>query len=249
MARQKGVIKLKGKIGDLSFYQSRDGNLVREKGGVDGTRIANDPAFARTRENGAEFGSSATSGKLVRDAVRTLMMSASDGRVTARLTKLMTSIKNLDVTSARGERTVGTAIALPAAKARLKGFNFNNRAILGSVLYKPYTVDTSTGEINITDLAPMNDVAFPRGATHLTLRGGWAKIDFTTNEQTIEFTNSVNLPIDGTLSTVDLIPTAVPAGAGVDVFLLMIEFTQEVNAIQYSLKNGAFNALCIVDVA
>jgi hypothetical protein len=98
-------------------------------------------------------------------------------------------------------------------------------------------------------LAPMNDVAFPRGATHLTLRGGWAKIDFTTNEQTIEFTNSVNLPIDGTLSTVDLIPTAVPAGAGVDVFLLMIEFTQEVNAIQYSLKNGAFNALCIVDVA
>lgn len=248
MARQKGIIKLKGKVGDLSFYQSRDGNLVREKGGVDGTRIANDPAFARTRENGAEFGSSATSGKLVRDAVRTLMMSASDGRVTARLTKLMTSIKNLDATSARGERTVGTAMALPAAKARLKGFNFNNRAVLGSVLYKSYQVDTGTGEINITDLVPLNDVAFPRGATHMTLRGGWAKIDFVTNEQTIEFTDAVNLPIDATPSNVNLVPAAEPAGAGVGVFLLMIEFFQEVNAIQYSLKNGAFNALCIVEV-
>lgn len=248
MARQKGIIKLKGKIGDLSFYQSKDGNLVREKGGVDGDRIANDPAFARTRENGAEFGSSATSGKLVRDAVRSMMLTASDGRVTARLTKLMTSIKNLDTTSARGGRTVGTAIALPAAKARLKGFNFNSRAILGSVLYKAFTVDTATGVIEMTDLVPINDIAFPRGATHVTFRGGWAKVDFTTNEQTIEFSNSVNLPLDGTTTTVTLTPSAVPAGAGVGLFLLLVEFTQEVNAIQYSLKNGAFNALSIVEV-
>lgn len=248
MARQKGIIKLKGKVGDLSFYQSKDGNLVREKGGVDGTRIANDPAFARTRENGAEFGSSATSGKLVRDAVRTMMMTASDGRVTSRLTKLMTSIKNLDATSARGERTVGTAMSLPAAKARLKGFNFNNRAILGSVLYKSYEVDTTTGEINITDLVPLNDVAYPRGATHLSLRGGWAKIDFVANEQSVEFTEPVNLSISAIPSDVELVPAGVPTGTGVNVFLLMIEFFQEVNGIQYSLKNGAFNALSIVEV-
>jgi hypothetical protein len=34
MARQKGIIKLKGKIGDLSFYKTQDGHLAREKGGV-----------------------------------------------------------------------------------------------------------------------------------------------------------------------------------------------------------------------
>lgn len=248
MARQKGIIKIKGKIGDLSFYQSKDGNIVREKGGVDGSRIANDPAFARTRENGAEFGSSATSGKLVRDAVRTMMLTASDSRVTARLTKLMTSIKNLDTTSARGGRTVGTAIALPTAKARLKGFNFNAKAILGSVLYKAYTVNTGTGVIELTNIIPMNDIAFPRGATHVTFRGGWAKVDFTANEQSVEFTNAINLPLDGATSTVILTPTAVPGGAGVGLFLLLIEFTQEVNGVQYSLKNGAFNALSIVEV-
>ncbi len=67
MAKQIGIIKLKGKIGDLSFYKTKDGHLSREKGGVDAERIKNDPAFERTRENGAVFGSAAKSGKLVRD--------------------------------------------------------------------------------------------------------------------------------------------------------------------------------------
>ena len=55
MARQKGIIKLKGSIGDVSFYKTKDGYLAREKSGVDKDRIKNDPAFQRTRENGAEF--------------------------------------------------------------------------------------------------------------------------------------------------------------------------------------------------
>ena len=110
MAIQKGIIKLKGKIGDISFYKTQDGHLAREKGGVDASRIANDPAFVRTRENGSEFGSSAITGKALRDALRTMMLTASDNRVTARVTKLMTDIKNLDITSARGERNVGVAI-------------------------------------------------------------------------------------------------------------------------------------------
>ncbi|WP_452231892.1 hypothetical protein [Lacinutrix sp. MEBiC02595] len=35
MARQTGIIKLKGTIGDISFYKSADGHLARYKGGVD----------------------------------------------------------------------------------------------------------------------------------------------------------------------------------------------------------------------
>ncbi len=249
MARQKGIIKLKGKIGDISFYKTQDGHLAREKGGVDASRIASDPAFVRTRENGAEFGSSAASGKVLRDALRTMLMTASDNRVTSRLTKLMTDIKNLDAISARGLRTVGTAIALPTAKALLKGFNFNNKAILGGVLYKPYAVNTATGVITINGLVPINDIAYPSGATHVTIKGAWAKIDFAAGVFDVQFSNDVNLPIDGVLTNAILTPALAAVGAGTDVFLLLIEFLQEVNAVQYSLKNGAYNALSIVDVA
>lgn len=248
MARQKGIIKLTGKIGDLSFYKSKDGFLAREKGGVEAERIKNDPAFARTRENGAEFGSSASSGKLLRDSIRTMMQNASDPRVVSRLTKLMTQIKNLDGTSARGERNVGVGIALPSAKALLKGFNFNNKAILGSILYNPYDVNVATGEITLTDLVPINDISATPGATHVTLRGAWAKVDFATGETDVQETNAINLPIDAVSTNVVLTPAAAAAGTGTDLFLLMIEFFQEVNGNQYTLKNGAYNALSVVEV-
>lgn len=248
MAQQKGIIKLKGKIGDISFYKSQDGHLAREKGGVDGDRIKNDPAFVRTRENGAEFGSSANAGKVLRDALRTMLMSASDNRLTSRLTKVMTEIKNLDTTSARGERTVGTAIANPAAMQVLKGFNFNLRAI-GAVLFKPYSVNTGTGEITIKNLVPINDIKFPSGSTHMTIRGAWAQIDFTTGKYEVHQTQDENLALDGTSSNLLLSPAGAPAGAGTNLFLLQIEFFQELNGVQYSLKNGAYNALAIVEVA
>lgn len=248
MARQKGIIKLKGTIGDITFYKTQDGSLAREKGGIDADRIKNDPAFVRTRENGAEFGSSANSGKVLRDAIRPMLMSASDNRVVSRLTKIMTDIKNADTISVRGQRSVGAGIVNPNAKALLKGFNFNLRAILGAVLFKPYAVNVATGVITIPGLVPINDIAFPSGATHMTLKGAWAKIDFASGVTQVELTNPLNVPIDANPNNVLLTPSGVPGGLGTDLHLLQIEFFQEVNGVQYSLKNGAYNALAIIEV-
>jgi hypothetical protein len=248
MAKQSGIIKLKGTIGGVTFYRSQDGHLAREKGGVDGDRIAKDDAFIRTRENGSEFGASASAGKLLRDALRSMLMTASDNRVTARLTKVMSDIKNLDTINVRGERTVGTAIMDPAAKALLDGFDFNIKAILGSILFKPYSVNTATGEISINSLVPLNDIRFPSGSTHINLKGAWAKVDFAAGTYDVQQSSSVNLAVNGTSTNVLLSPAAVPSGSGTDLFLLQIEFFQEVNGLQYSMKNGSYNALNIVDI-
>ena len=111
MARQNGLFKIKGTLDNVTFYKSVDGDLARMKTIVDKDRIANDPAFQRTRENGAEFGSSAKAGKLTRDSLRPIALNATDNRVVSRMTKLMSQIKNLDTTSARGSRNVGVAMA------------------------------------------------------------------------------------------------------------------------------------------
>lgn len=87
MARQKGILKIEGTVGGMTFYRTQDGHLVKEKSEISADKIANDPAFARTRENGEEFGSAASSGKFFRDALRNLMMNAADNRVTSRITK------------------------------------------------------------------------------------------------------------------------------------------------------------------
>ena len=249
MAQQKGIIKIKGTVGDLTFYKSQDGYLVKEKTSLDADRIATDPAFARTRENGAEFGEAAHSSKTLRDAIRPMLLTSADGRVTSRLTKVMSSIRKLDTTSVRGKRTVGTAIILATAQSLLQGFNFNKKAILGAVLFKPYVVTPATGVINIANLVPINDVAYPLGATHVTLTGAWANVDFTSKISNVQYSTPLNLPIDATSSNVTLTPAAPAVGTGTNLFFLQIEFFQQVNAVQYTLNNGAYNALAIVQVA
>ena len=248
MARQKSILKLQGTIGGISFYKSKDGYLAREKGGVDASRIANDPGFARTRENGAEFANAASAGKLLRDAVRALGKDASDGRVTSRLTQVMAQIKNMDEANARGERSAAEGMSKVEAKALLLGFNFNVNAVLGAVMYKPFDVDTETGEIKIAGLSPQNDINLPGGASHIILKSGFASINFLTGESEMIVSAPVRLAVNGAAQAVSLKPATVPVIEGTHFILLSIDFVQEVNNADYSLNNNSYNVLAIVAV-
>lgn len=249
MALQKGIVKIEGTVGGLTFYKSGGEHLVREKGGVSGDRILNDPNFARTRENNNEFGASGAAGKLLRDALRPLLMTAADNLVTSRVTTLMHNVMKQDVTSVRGKRTPAIGVATVPGRTLLKGFNFNENAVLGGVLYKPYAVAPATGVITIAGLVPATDIAFPTGATHVSISGAMASINFATGVADVRLTNVTNLAVAAAATAVTLTPTAVPAGAGTKLFLLKVEFFQLVNGVQYSMKNGSYNALAIVETA
>lgn len=248
MARQKGILKIDGMIEDFSFYHTKRGSFVRRKGGVSAERIASDPAFIRTRENGREFASTASAGKTLRNALRPMLLNATDDQTVSRLAKVMSEIKKLDGTSVRGERNVGLGIADPKARLLLKGFNFNENALLSVILKKKYNVLAANGEISISDLKPIDDLIFPVGATHVSFKGGWARIDFTSGEAELFESNVVSLKLDNTVGIVKLTPSAQPTGSGTDLFLLRLEFYQEMNGVQYSLKDSSSNALGIVEV-
>lgn len=248
MAKLKSLIKLEGTLDDLTFYRGRDGYLVRTKGGISKSRMANDPAFARTRENGSEFGLAATSGKMLRRAILDLMVDAKDGLVTSRLTRIMSLVKNEDAISPRGERNVAIGITTPQGQLALKGFNFNNRAIMSAVLLSDIELDTATGEIVITDFTPAQRLSVPQGATHVSLISGFLNLDFATDIKDLQLSPITNLPIDNTTATVTLTPAAVPTGAGADFYFAKVAFYQEVNGIQYPLNNGAYNALQLLEV-
>lgn len=248
MAKLNGILKIEGTLQEMTFYKTQDGHLVKTKSGVSASRIATDAAFIRTRENGAEFGSAAKAGKILRNSFRVLIENAADNRVTSRVTQLMYRIQKQDVTSARGERKVSLGIATTEGKNLVKAFNFNSKSVLGSILLKPYSVDTVTGVITIGDLVPTVDIKSVPGATHIALSGAFAAINFVTGENEIQFTNTQNLPIDNTSTPVTLTPVAVPTVTGTNFFMLEIVYYQEVNSTQYILNNGAFNALSIIDV-
>ena len=248
MARQKGIIKLKGTIGDITFYKTQDGHLAREKGGIDASRIASDPAFQRTRENGSEFGRAGKAGKLLRTALRPLLINSADGRMVSRLTQAMVKVIQADLVSDRGLRNV-----IDGEAELLFGFEFNIRGKLGTTLFAPFvaTIDRVAGEITV-DLAsfiPANMIAAPSGTTHFKIISGGAEVDFEAETFVVASSETAILPWDTTPTAVINQVNAVTAASTKPLFLALgVEFYQQINGTMYPLKNGAFNPLSVAKV-
>jgi len=249
MARQSGLIKLNGTLGGITFYKSQDGYLAREKGGIEADRIANDPNFQRTRENGAEFGAAGKAGRLLRTAFRTILQNSADNRVVGRLTAEMVKVIQADTTNARGQRNV-----IDGEAELLVGFDFNLKGKLQNTIYAPYTtnIDRTAGtlEVVIPPFVPGNMIAAPSGATHFKIETAGAEIDFENETYVIDAKESAVLAIGNTATAAITLSNAVTANSTHPLFLVMgMEFYQEVNGQMYPLKNGAFNALTIVNVS
>lgn len=246
MAQQKGIIKLDGTIGGITFYKTQDGYLAREKGGVSADRIANDPNFERTRENGAEFGRAGKAGKVLRTSLRASLQNASDSRMVSRLTQRMIKVIQADETNPRGQRNV-----IDGEAELLQGFEFNINGKLGTTLYAPYstTIDRAAGELEavIPPYVPANMIAAPGGTTHYKVISSGVEVDFENETFVADVNSSSILPWNNIASTALTLTNSVTPASTHPLFLALgIEFYQEVNGEMYPLKNGAFNALALV---
>ncbi len=264
MARQKGIIKLKGKIGDITFYENDGQSLARLKGGIDKERIHKDPKFKRTRENMAEFGGSASVGKSLRMSLITVIKAFGDRYVVSRIVKLMKAI-NARGPGDRGKRTFEIVVN----KDLLEGFEFNEKEVLGGVFNAPYTLtvnnDRNEVTLDIPDFDADSFVTAPEGATHFRIISAIGVLsDFTYNQPTKKYEPtdpgvneegarvvSSEISITGMVgSTTTLVATipgspVLPATAGL-VACIGIEFLQELNGSFYLLESA--NAMRIDDV-
>jgi hypothetical protein len=252
MARQRGMFKVEGTVDEITFYKSKDGFMIRQKGGVSAERIASDPAFARTRENQKEFARAGKAGKVLRDALRPLLVNAGDRRLVSRLFTEMMKVVKADATSDRGLRNV-----LDGELELLQGFEFNEAGKLSQTLFAAYdaAIDRPTGVLSIIVpvFVPIDRIKAPAEATHYQIVSAGGFIDFTegsTEANGIQTLSTGVLPLGS--NPTQVINHSFNAGANITypLFLVLgIAFFQEVNGKNYSLKNGAFNALSIVKVS
>jgi hypothetical protein len=248
MAKQNGLVKLLGTVGDMTYYRTKDGFLAKEKTFVSADRIATDPKFKRTRENMAEFGNACTSGKTLRHSINPMLKNAKDGKLVSRLSKTMMQVIKSDTASKRGKRTVATGDL-----SLLKGFEFNANAALSTTMYAPFTVNvnrtTGAVDISIPSFVPGSSVIVPQGATHFKLVAGAAAIDFKAQSFLSAATQSAALPWDVTPTTQITLSNTIAAGSTLPLLVVFgIQFYQEVNGDQYPLADESFNALSIVTV-
>jgi hypothetical protein len=252
MAQQESIIKLKGKIGDLTFYKTKDGYQARQAKGVDPQRIATDPNYQRTRENNAEFATGAAAAKRLRDTLRPMILLTYDPKMPGRLFSRVMRVVKADAVNDRGKRRV-----LPGNLGLLGQFGFNVAASLTNTLFiEPQcTVDRVAGTValDIPSLVPKLTIAAPQGATHFQFNFGAAVVDFDTegegNGSVMAIAESeTSLLIAESFAGVTL-TVELPPASDLPLFALFgISFYQEVNGKPYPLNNGAYNPIDIFRV-
>lgn len=248
MAKFDGIFEIKGTIQGMSFYKSKDGMLIRKKGGIDKSRIKNDPAFQRTRENGTEFAHNAKMGQLMRKSVANLLSLAKDYRVSSRMSQSMSKIKNLDFTSPRGDRKVWVGIESPEGKQSLRGFDFNLNSPFNSVFRSQYVLDPVTGSVGIANFNPATNLSIPQGATHASFSVAVSNVDFELENYGTTYSTKENFALVDSVLDLTLTPSEMPGGSGSTFFYFLIEFFQELNGVQYPLKNNSHNVLYLMEV-
>jgi hypothetical protein len=249
MAKQKGIFKVQGSIGDASFSKGQDGYRVREKSGISADMFSKSDAFVRTRENAAEFGRAGKAGKLLRQSIRILLKNAKDGRVTSRLTREMMKVVKSDPINDRGMRTAAAGEA-----GLLKGFEFNIDAVLNTVFFAAFTteMDRASGKtvVAIQSFTPTKALVAPEGSTHFTIVCAAVEADFDGDTTVENEAASAVLPINNELVPAITLTMEVTPDSTHPIFVVVgIQYAQVVNGKNYPLKTSRYNALGIVEVS
>lgn len=249
MGKQSAIIPFEGTLGNITFYKTADGYRVKRKSSISGKRIAKDPAFQRTRENGAEFGQAGTSGKTLRLSFAELLKNVSDAKMVSRLTATMMRVLKGDTVNRRGLRKVSAGDI-----DQLAGFDFNINGKLSTTLAVDYgaSIDRVAGQliINVPVFVPDRLMTIPEGGTHFCITGVGAAVDFDAKTHEAEIQRSAVLPWNDQATAALVLTHSVTANSPLPLFLAMgVEFYQELNGSFYPLKSGAYNCLTMVAVA
>ncbi|MDH6253682.1 hypothetical protein M2347_003409 [Chryseobacterium sp. H1D6B] len=127
MATYESLITLKGSVGNLVFYSLNGKNVVRKKSGFNKTAFKKSPSYEKVRQNSSEFGHCSKVGKIIRQSLDKYIKESGDPLLYQKFAKLMTEIKDLDLISERGNRTVENGLHTEKGKLLLKAFQFGKK--------------------------------------------------------------------------------------------------------------------------
>jgi hypothetical protein len=239
MAYQAGPLRLKGKLGDLSFYHHKQyGYLVRLKGGPTKHMIATSPQFERTRENASEFALAAAAGKLIRQAVLMATGLKGDSNVTQRLTGLLVTLGKTDFANTRGSRNPVAVFDEPDSRLLLCSFPFYTSKPISATYCGKITCHTSTGSIIFPELLSSEFFRTPKGATHVQIKAAIAVLDFDNRSYTICQAPVYTARLENTMPQADFVCDLQSVGSGYRIGILSITFLQEKNEELYLLTDG-----------
>lgn len=124
MARQKGIIKLSGTIGDINFYVAKGKGYARKAGGgFNSKSIKTKDSMQRVRENGSEFGHCSMVKRKLLEAFKPYVLKRERG-FHGKCMGLLLKLKGLDSVSKRGARNVLGGLQTLEGQRQFRNFPF-----------------------------------------------------------------------------------------------------------------------------
>ena len=248
MATAKGIVTLKGSIGNVTFTDTPNGQVAYEKSAIDPQRLATDPKFENLRLHALEFGRAGKTGSLIRKAFRECLVNSRDSKMSSRLTGVLLKIIKKDPGNDKGMRKI-TPAELPA----LEGFEFNLNAPITNTLFAPYTtsIDRTAGEVKITftGFVPSKGISTPTKATHFRIEAAVGEFNFDELKVTAEVFSTDGLALDdNNTGPIDITLRFTPNSTQPLLVGLGLDFYELVNNKFYP-KSTASNVFAIVKVS
>lgn len=244
MAKQEGLIRLSGTIDGINFY-FRNGKPFARKagGGFNGTSIKNSATMVRVRENNTEFGHCSQVKKAFSDVLLFHFANRKDVTLHSRLMRLFIAVKDCDLISERGKRTINLGLQTAAGQHLLTSFEFTSMPF--PVL--PMDVASTTFELTLSSFSLL-EFKFPLGATHLELFLGVLHLNLETKTATLSKSVSVLLAKGAAVDSITLTPNVVPNASGFYLPVLFYGYVQELNGEVYPLHDSKSFGLRVLDV-
>ncbi len=247
MAKVSGIVQIEGTLMGITFYK-RKGVWVARKagGGFNGKAIKTKNSMVRVRENGSEFGRCMKSVQLFKKALHPLLLLINDTDRHARIVSLFTKIKNSDVVSVRGYRSVGVGLQQESGRELLTNYLLTKGKDLASFFATGYLFEWETG-IRFYNLDG-NHLFFPKGADFIELQLMYAKIDFI--NQRYEMSTCVRKIIGRDFQGDFLLPKPdfTPELEGVLVAAVSMRYMQEINNELHPLLEQQHSVIQILGV-
>jgi len=221
MAKNIGLIKFTGKLGGLSGRDTPFGNVIQTPGGFKSDRIKTEPRYEKTRQLYTEFGKCATLASLFKRNLDFYLKLLPDPYVYNHIQKWMTAVKECDVTSPKGEKTVGKGLLTEEGALSFSQFSFNRKRRFGFGGTTDYHANLETGTLTF-DRFDTSLLTFPSGAKSIGLQFILMRVDFENADCAISCSEMVVLDKGFVFS--HTLTAVVPNGNGVLLGILFLGF-------------------------
>lgn len=177
MAKIQSPFKIRGSVGDMTYFVNEYGQQIKEKGGPTAWQVQHLERFTNTRHNAAEWKRATAASRLVRHALGNLLHSVNNMRLSGRMNKpLLAAIKD-DLIHDYGERVVSAGNL-----SKLSGFEFNHKLLLEDALplniENCFSLEAGKLALDVPAFRIRKKKGIPKGATHYRLVSCILSIDF-----------------------------------------------------------------------